>query len=1348
MVREIGYRRSRRFFRHLCNDFLHRGFGNGRWIVSVKERARPRSSHYQGTRMHEFEPMPQCNLRRGNTTAIAAPDRPDLTYDQLAEQVVLLHGAADAPETQLSGLPLISACERRQLLVDWNATETSYPRNLCLHQLFEQQAERTPHTVAVVYGDQQLTYRELNHRSNQLAHHLRDLGVKPDDLVGICMERSLEMVTALYAVLKAGGAYVPIDPEYPKERVAFMLQDADVPVVLTQARLAGLLPSDSRRVVCVDGEWERIARESVVNPASKTDSSHLAYVIYTSGSTGRPKGAMNTHRGICNRLLWMQDQYRLTEADRVLQKTPFSFDVSVWEFFWPLLVGATLVVSEPGGHRDLFYLVELIRAQEITVLHFVPSMLRLFLEEPGAERCQSLRHVVCSGEALPYDLQEQFFKLLPSQLHNLYGPTEAAVDVTHWNCQRNEERKIVPIGRPIANTQIYILDAHLQPVPVGVAGELCIGGDGLARGYLNRPELTAEKFIAHPFSTEPGARIYRTGDLARYLPDGNIEFLGRMDHQVKIRGFRIELEEIEAAVQQHTGVSRCVVTAPEDAAGEKRLVAYVVPADTTCAPAIAELRDFLKQKLPDYMVPAAFVMLPNLPLNPNGKIDRKALPAPDGDSYAVTKYEAPEGETEKALAGIWADLFNLERIGRHDNFFELGGHSLLATRVASRVRDAFQIEIPLRTLFERTTIAGLAERLNDTMSGAALSIASPILQVSRAQDLPLSFAQERLWFLDQFKPDSAAYNIPMALYLEGAVDAGLLQRCLNGVIQRHEALRTRFETVHGNPVQVIEALDAIAMPLTDLSQLPEIEREAEARRLCVEEARRPVDLSQTPLMRARLFQLNATSNVLMLNLHHIAADGWSLEVLLRELGILYQAFCEGKPSPLSELSVQYADFAVWQRNCLGGAALEKQLSYWRKQLENAPALLELPTDRPRPVVSSYRGAIEEMVFPDWLLRALKTLSRKEGATLFMTLLAAFQAVLGRYSGQQDLTVGVPIAGRNRTEIEGFIGFFVNMLVLRCDLSGNPTFRDLLRRVREVVLEAYAHQDLPFERLVKELRPKRTTSYSPLFQVVFGMDNTPAAPAKLGELGLRVECVHSGTAKFDLSVHISEEASGLKAVAEYSTDLFERETILRLLASFRSLLESIAANPGEPIRNALLLPPAECPQILVDRNATEVSYPRDLYLHQLFEQQAERTPESVAVTFDGTALSYRELNERGIALAQYLVEHGVAPDIPVGIYMERSLDLFVAILGVLKAGGTCVPVDPEYPVQRVRLILEDCGASLVITQERLMQKLPEGTAQRLPIESVVPVPGSDVRLAPSYRGAPGLSGLHIWIDGSA
>jgi amino acid adenylation domain-containing protein/non-ribosomal peptide synthase protein (TIGR01720 family) len=1036
---------------------------------------------------------------------------------------------------------------------------------------------------------------------------------------------------------------------------------------------------------------------------------NLAYVIYTSGSTGQPKGAMNTHRGLCNRLRWMQQAYHLTPADRVLQKTPFSFDVSVWEFFWPLMTGARLVMARPGGHQDSAYLVQLVAAQQITTLHFVPSMLGLFLEEPRLETCASLRRVLCSGEALPFELQERFFARLDGELHNLYGPTEASIDVTAWACQRQSQSPSVPIGRPIANTQIYLLDAQLQPVPIGVAGELHIGGVGLARGYLHRPDLTAEKFIPHPFSPEPGARLYKTGDLARYLPEGAIEFLGRLDQQVKIRGFRIELGEIEAVLRHHPAVGEVVVLARDEGPGEKRLVAYVVPLPAQSVP-LSELRSFLQAKLPDYMVPAAFVLLPALPLTPNGKLDRRALPPPEqGRPELKRAYVAPRTPTEEVVAGLWAQVLGIEQVGVEDNFFELGGHSLLATQVLSRLRTAFQVELPLRALFEAPTVAGLAQSIEAARQAEQGLSAPPLGPVPRAGALPLSFAQQRLWFLDQLVPDNPFYNMPSAVRLQGQLDVAALVQSLNEVVRRHEALRTTFATVEGQPVQVIAPTLTVPLPVVDLSELPEAEREAEVRRLVVEEARRPFALAQGPLVRAQVLRLGAKEHVVLLMLHHIVSDAWSMEVLLRELGVLYAAFAQGQPSPLPELPVQYADFALWQRQWLQGEVLEAQQAYWQGQLREVP-VLELPTDHPRPALPSFRGATYPFVVPTSLAAALKALSQREGATLFMTLLAAFQILLARYSRQEDIVVGSPIANRTRLETEGLIGFFVNTLVLRTDLRGNPSFRELLGRVREVCLGAYAHQDLPFEQLVEELQPVRDLSRTPLVQVMFVLQNASLPALEFPGFTLTPVEVDRGAAHFDLTLSLLDTEQGVRGWFNYNLDLFDAATIARMAGHWQTLLEGLVTQPEQRLSELPLLTAAECDQLLVEWNDTKGDYSQDVCVHQLFEWQVERTPDAVAVVCEDQHLTYRELNERANRLAHYLRALGVGPEALVGLCVERSLEMIIGLLGILKAGGAYVPLDPTYPQERIAFMLADAQVAVLVTQHRLVAGLPEHAAQ--------------------------------------
>ncbi|HEU0076210.1 MAG TPA: condensation domain-containing protein, partial [Longimicrobiaceae bacterium] len=729
------------------------------------------------------------------------------------------------------------------------------------------------------------------------------------------------------------------------------------------------------------------------------------------------------------------------------------------------MTGARLVVAKPDGHREPAYLARLIGQQGVTTVHFVPSMLQAFLDEPDLSACAPLRRVVCSGEALPVELAARFFTRVGAELHNLYGPTEAAVDVTWWACARDDDRRSVPIGRPIANTQIHLLDARLNPVPVGVAGELYIAGVQVGRGYLGRRGLTAERFVPDPFSATPGARMYRTGDLARWLADGSVDYLGRADHQVKIRGFRIEPGEIATTLCRRPAVRNCVIVAREDVPGEKRLVAYVVGEARA-----DELREHVRRSLPEYMVPSAFVFLDALPLTPNGKVDRKALPAPEFASDEET-YVALRTPVEEVLAGIWAEVLRLERVGANDNFFELGGHSLLATRVVSRVRELFGVELPLRALFEVPTVAELAGRVEE-MRRAELPVLPAVVPVVRTGALPLSFAQERLWFIDRLEPGSATYNIPMARRLGGALDQAALERALGEIVRRHEALRTTFAEADGSAVQVIAPFGGFTLPVEDLSALSEPDREAAVRRRARKEARRAFDLSAGPLFRAGLLRLGEEDYVLLLSMHHIVSDGWSLGVLFRELSALYAAYREGRESPLPELAVQHADYAVWQREQLAGEVLDRQLSYWRERLADAPALLELPTDHPRPPVQTHRGASVPVELSLELLERLQRLGRSEGTTLYMTLLGAFQVLLGKYAGSEDVVVGSPIAGRTRREVEELIGFFVNTLVLRTGLGGDPSFREVLRRVREATLGAYEHQELPFEKLVVELQPER------------------------------------------------------------------------------------------------------------------------------------------------------------------------------------------------------------------------------------------------------------------------------------
>ena len=1071
---------------------------------------------------------------------------------------------ATDPLVQHSSRCLISAEDQRRIIEEWNNTATEFPDDKAIHQIFETQAAQTPDRVALTFEATPLTYRELNEQANRLAHYLHAQGIGTESRVGILLERSPEMVISLLATLKAGAAYVPLDPTYPKDRLAFMMEDAQVPLLLTQRGLATMLPAHSVRTVCLDEEQEIISRESSENPACRISGENLAYVIFTSGSTGKPKGAMNTHGAILNRLLWMQEVYGLNETDSVLQKTPFSFDVSVWEFFWPLMMGARLVVARPGGHQDSAYLVDLIAEQQVTTLHFVPSMLQIFLEESGLDRCESLKRVICSGEALSFELQERFFERMRAELHNLYGPTEAAVDVTYWQCAPHDDRRIVPIGRPIANTQIYLLDENMHLAPVGVTGELFIGGVNLARGYHHRPDLTAEKFIPNPFSERAGERLYRTGDVGRRLQSGEIEYLGRIDEQVKIRGFRIELGEIASVLREQPGVKDCVVLAREDGeAGEKRLVAYVVGEPGAGELSRIELRVELKKRLPEYMLPWAIVMMEELPVTANGKLDRRALPAPDNERPEMKGvYVAPQTPEQEVLANIWSRILRVERVGLSDNFFELGGHSLLAMQLLSRVRDAFRVELPLRSLFESPTLADFAKTIEVATRADQQLITTSIVPVSREGELPVSFAQQRMWFLNQLEPESHLYNMHAGVRLAGALNIEALERTFSEIIKRHEVLRTSFRIgKSGRPVQIIKPPQAVKLLPLDLSQLSAPEQEAQLGQIAEREARQPFDLSQAPLLRVALIHLSEQEHVVLLTMHHIVGDAWSTNVLRREIGQLYQAFSQGQPSPLVELPVQYADFAVWQKQWVESEVLEQQLSYWKQQLGDDLPVLELPLDRLRPAIQTFEGSSHEVVLSESITKAIKTLNREEGVTLFMTVLAAFQTLLHRYNGQDDIIVGSGIANRNRAETENLLGYFVNTLALRVDLSGNPTFRELLGRVREVTLGAYAHQDLPFELLVEKLQPERMANRTPLFQV---WCETQTLGGQAGSVPTDLTMTSMKyvrrTAYFDLMLFLTETDRAITGYLEFDTELFDADTTGEMARRFVALMESVSANP--------------------------------------------------------------------------------------------------------------------------------------------------------------------------------------------
>jgi amino acid adenylation domain-containing protein len=1118
-------------------------------------------------------------------------DRATITR-MLGHFQTLLQGIATAPEIPLKDLPLLTEAEKHQLLVEWNKSGVKYPQNQCIHQLFEAQVEKTPDAVAVSFEGEQLTYRELNQRANQLAHYLQKLGVGSEVLVGICVERSLEMVVGLLGILKAGGAYVPLDPAYPQERLAFILSDSQTSILLTQQKLLEKLPAHQARVLCLDTNWEHNSSENLVNlvpigfefdtysliapplargaggvpnltwenPVNLATSDRLAYVIYTSGSTGKPKGVQIPHSAGVNFLTFMQRQPGLTHSDVLLAVTTISFDIAALELYLPLITGACVVVATREVATDGKQLSEQIEATGATVMQATPATWQMLLAA-GWQGSPGLK-ILCGGEALPYDLATQLLAKAAG-VWNLYGPTETTIWSTVYAVKESQgSNSFVPIGRPIANTQVYLLDSQGQPVPIGIPGELHIGGAGLARGYLHRPELTTAKFISHP----NWGRLYKTGDLARYLPDGTIEYLGRTDDQVKLRGFRIELGEIETVLKQHPAVQQAVVAVREDKPGNKQLVAYLV-SQVSLDDIVSELRHFVGKKLPNYMVPSAFVQLEGLPLTPNGKVDRRALPAPDRARLGSEKTFAPHRTPiEEVLAGIWAQVLGCESVDIHDNFFDLGGHSLLATQVMGRLRSVLQVELPLRCLFESPTVAGLAESIEATMKAGQKLKAPPIVPVPRDGTLPLSFAQERLWLVDRLEPNNTAYNMPAALRLVGLLNIAALEQSFNEIVRRHEVLRTTFTEVNGQPVQAIAPCLTLRIPVVDLQALPETERDAEVLRLAAKETQLPFDLARGPLLRVTLLKLAFSEYVLLLTMHHIVSDAWSNGVFIRELAALYEAFCAGQPSPLPELSIQYADFAHWQRQWLQGEVLETLLSYWQQQLAGAPPKLDLKkiADNPTLPAQQEKDTTQSFALSANLSEKLKTLSHQEGATLFMTLLAAFQTLLYRYTHQDDIVLGTDIANRNRAELEPLIGFFINLLVLRTDLSGNPSFRALLERVREVALGAYAHQDLPFAKLVEVLQPDRRMSTTPLFQVLFVLQNAPMPALQLSDLTLSVLDINTSKAKFDLAVFMEETEQGIVGYWKYNTEFFSAGAIARLSHHFETLLSSIVKNPDTRI----------------------------------------------------------------------------------------------------------------------------------------------------------------------------------------
>ena len=1217
-------------------------------------------------------------------------------YEQLAASVL---AQAELP---LHRHQILGARERHQLLHGWNDTDLPLPA-LSLPQWFETQAVRTPERIAAVFGDNELSYAQLNARANQLAHYLREQGVQAGCLVGVCIERGLDMLVALLATLKAGGAYVPLDPAYPRGRLEYMLGDARPVLLLTESTLEEPLAVEGIPAFCLDLGRDVVARHSSANPPAAATPDQLAYVIYTSGSTGKPKGVAVIHGALSNLLGAMQQAPGITADDVVLNLTSLSFDIAAVELFLPLICGARVVLASRDATGDPWLLARLVERHGVTIMQATPSTWRMVTGAAWPRLDHELK-VICGGEALAASLAGELLRHVPA-VWNLYGPTETTI----WStaARITDASTGTSIGRPIANTRLYILDNHGQLVPAGAIGELYIGGAGLARGYLHRPELSAERFVPDPFAADPAARLYRTGDLARYRPDGNVEYLGRIDHQIKIRGFRIELGEIESQLAQHPDVSGAAVIARQDDAGEPRLVAYVTPAASGAMPDSEQLRVHLRALLPEFMVPALYMVLDAFPLTPSGKIDRNALPAPDAAAHQES-YVAPRTDSERRLAPIWAALLGMQpdQVSADANFFALGGHSLLAMRLLAEMRQQLGLELSIKDVFSAPTLAALAALADGASVRAPRPTVTP--QARGSNRLPASFAQQRLWFIDQFESGSAHYNMPAALRVRGSFDADLATETVRRIIARHEPLRTVFASDAQGTWQIVREQAEFSVAMADLRHLPPDQQAAQLQAAQRRDAATAFDLSTDTMLRASFLRLADDDGVLLFNMHHIASDGWSMAILVREFVAQYEAARAGRPDPLPPLALHYADYAHWQRDWLHAAA-GGQLDYWERQLANLPPVHSLMLDRPRPARQSFHGASVRFSSDQVTHEGLRRIAREAQATLFMVLHSAFAVLLARHGGGDDIVIGTPVANRPQKELEGLIGYFVNTLVLRSDCSGNPRFIDHLARTRAVNLDAQANQDVPFEHLVERLKPARSAQHGPLFQILFSMNTNEGGDAEalqLADLHFSAMDTATPSVKFELVLNAAETAHGLDFSFDYNRDLFDAATIERLGRHFNALLQAIVADPAAPIRQLPMLSAAEQQHLLHTPNATAAEVSQDACFHQLFEAQVAATPDRLALIADDSRLSFAQLNARSNQLAHFLREQGVTTDSLVGLCCARGADMIVALLAVMKAGGAYVPLDPAYPKQRLEHMVADSGIGIVLTQSALLEQLGE------------------------------------------
>nr|WEY96124.1 amino acid adenylation domain-containing protein [Bacillus subtilis] len=1197
------------------------------------------------------------------------------------------------PDSRLDQLEYLSKVETDKIFLEFNDTQADYPSNKTIHQLFEQRAESLPNKVAVEFEDKQLTYQELNERANQLARTLRLNGVGSEQLVGIMTERSLEMIIGILGILKAGGGYVPIDPEFPEERIHYILKDSEAQLLLTQSHLMHRV-SFTGRVIPLDSEESY--HEIQTNLNSIVRPNHLAYVIYTSGTTGKPKGVMIEHKSVVNTLTDLEKRFPLGIDDAILLKTNYTFDVSVTELFGWFIGKSKLVILKPGLEKEPEALINIIEKNKITHINFVPSMLQVLLNELrqiNIKKLQSLKYVFSAGEALPVKTIKEFYSALSSRLENIYGPTECTIYATYYGTDRTMKGLVnTPIGKPLGNVQAVVLkDLELQPI--GVPGELCISGVGLARGYLNRPDLTAEKFVDHPFI--PGEKLYRTGDLARWLPEGNIEYLGRIDHQVKIRGYRIEIGEIETVLLNMEAVQEAIVVAHEDDNGDKALCAYYVASESF---AVSEMKEKLSVQMPSYMIPSYFIQLEKMPLTSNGKIDRKALPLPDRNTQTGVKYVAPRTSIELKLVEIWKEVLSLKQVGIRDNFFDLGGHSLRATDLVSKLYKLLKIKVSLRDVFNHPTIEQLSRIISVVEDQSFTSIPA----VEQRESYPVSSAQKRMYILHQLEGGELSYNMPNLMVVEGELDVTRLESACIQLIDRHESLRTSFKLLDGELKQLIH--DKVNFKVEVRKVRPEDLDEY------IQGFIRAFDLKQAPLFRVQVLEFTSTKHMILMDMHHVISDGVSMTVIMQELFQLYEG------AQLPELRIQYKDYAVWQQNEMNQEQIRKQGAYWLETLGGDLPVLQMPTDYARPATRNFKGARVEFTIDEHRSEALQQLAMQTGSTLYMVMLSIYTLMLSKYSGQEDIIIGSLIAGRPHADLDRVVGMFVNTLAMRNYPTGEKTFEQFASEVKENALRAYENQDYPFEEIVETLDVTRDMSRNAIFDVMFVLQNMDQEARKVEGLEIKPFEWEYEIAKFDLMLTVVEWNGQLNCMLEYATSLYEEATIVRMTKHFTHLVDNILAHPHTKLSELSMVLEEERMQLLRDFNDTKAEYPRNKTIHQLFEEQAERVPDKVAVVFEDKQLTYRELNERANQLARTLRNEGVEAEQLVGIMTERSLEMIVGILGILKAGGAYVPIDPEYPEERIRYMIEDSGVKLLLKQSHKQHIEFTGTVLNLDQES--------------------------------